>query len=342
KGIDDDEIGVMQFLGDIFVDTYGDENGETSHNTISDFLTTKAFVIKIMIHKYFNKEMPLDIIKNLYVSFGIPFDPKMFYKDGAYASVAEANVHRVHVLDFDVLMKDMDQDLTNKLRMEHTYVEEKVLFTSYAWRALLGIRGPLVRETRISSSGDFLSRVPSYTVIREPLGRLCHRVIAFTIAGRGQAPEKVTSTDLFYLRSMDEGRMVNVPYLLVHYLFTHASGRKQGARMSGGHFISRLGVHFGVITEQRLQTLRVEDRGLTTIDVEELKVRAEGGAAQVDLEAPREDMLASKEGIQVDPTPQQAPQIPQAAAPIPRTIPQRINGVMLAMRRRLNGSHVDT
>nr|GEW13296.1 hypothetical protein [Tanacetum cinerariifolium] len=55
--------------------------------------------------------------------------------------------------------------------------------------------------------------VPSYTTIKELLRRLCHHLIIFTIAGRGQAPEKVTTTDLYYLRNMDE-RTVNVPYLL--------------------------------------------------------------------------------------------------------------------------------
>ena len=58
----------------------------------------------------------------------------------------------------------------------------------------------------ISSSGDFLCAAPSYTLIREPLRRLCHRLIAFTLAGRGQEPEKVTTTDLFYMRSMMRGR----------------------------------------------------------------------------------------------------------------------------------------
>ncbi|GJW58700.1 hypothetical protein Tco_0105431 [Tanacetum coccineum] len=38
-----------------------------------------------------------------------------------------------------------------------------------------------------------------------PLLRLCHKLIACSIAGRSQAPEKVTLTDLFYLRSIDVG-----------------------------------------------------------------------------------------------------------------------------------------
>ncbi|GKE00751.1 hypothetical protein Tco_1388734, partial [Tanacetum coccineum] len=65
----------------------------------------------------------------------------------------------------------------------------------------------------ISSAGDFLGTAPSYTVIKDPILRLCHRLIACSIAGRSQALEKVIVTDLFYLRGMDVGS-VNVPYLL--------------------------------------------------------------------------------------------------------------------------------
>ncbi|GKA22546.1 hypothetical protein Tco_0708508 [Tanacetum coccineum] len=58
------------------------------------------------------------------------------------------------------------------------------------------------------------SLAPSYTLIIEPLRRLCHWLIAFTIFGKGQALKKVITTDLFFLRSIDEGTVVNVPYLL--------------------------------------------------------------------------------------------------------------------------------
>ncbi|GKA23697.1 hypothetical protein Tco_0709730 [Tanacetum coccineum] len=61
--------------------------------------------------------------------------------------------------------------------------------------------------SRIAFDGGFLSTVPSYTYIRDPLRRLCHRLIAFNISGRCQAPKNVTATDLFYLRSMDEGTL---------------------------------------------------------------------------------------------------------------------------------------
>ncbi|GJV49426.1 hypothetical protein Tco_1439638 [Tanacetum coccineum] len=88
----------------------------------------------------------------------------------------------------------------------------------------------------ISTNGDFLGSPPSYTLIRDPMLRLCHRMMAHSIAGRSQAPEKVTVTDLFYLRGLDVGS-VNIPYLLARYLRRFATGRKSRAHISGGHFI---------------------------------------------------------------------------------------------------------
>ncbi|GKA05822.1 hypothetical protein Tco_0684942 [Tanacetum coccineum] len=42
----------------------------------------------------------------------------------------------------------------------------------------------------ISSAGDFLRTTTSYTSIRDLMLRLCHRLIACSLAGRSQAPEK--------------------------------------------------------------------------------------------------------------------------------------------------------
>ncbi|GKB31885.1 hypothetical protein Tco_0871286 [Tanacetum coccineum] len=124
--------------------------------------------------------------------------------------------------------------------------------------------------SRIASDGDFSETVPSYTSSRDPLRRLCHRLIAVSISVRGQAPEKVTATDLFYLRRMDEGTTMNVPYLLAQYLFRHTKGRKCGARMSGGHFVGRLAKHFGLVTEEGLQGLTMVVGELKVIIIDEL------------------------------------------------------------------------
>ncbi|GKA35970.1 hypothetical protein Tco_0722461 [Tanacetum coccineum] len=97
-------------------------------------------------------------------------------------------VNRVHIFDFEGLTEEMRQGLTDRLRMVYTGAERHVLFTSYAWRRVFEILGPL---SMIASDDDFSEAVPSYTSIRDPLRRLCHRLIAVSISGRGQAPEKV-------------------------------------------------------------------------------------------------------------------------------------------------------
>ncbi|GKF30019.1 hypothetical protein Tco_0096361 [Tanacetum coccineum] len=60
---------------------------ETSHDTSNKIFKTKTFIkelnFKIMTWNHLNKGMSfIFLIKNLYVPFGIPFDRKLFYKDG--------------------------------------------------------------------------------------------------------------------------------------------------------------------------------------------------------------------------------------------------------------------
>ncbi|GKE51085.1 hypothetical protein Tco_1486241, partial [Tanacetum coccineum] len=171
------------------------------------------------------------------------------------------DVHRVQVFDFGGLTDLMAEGLSARMLMEHRDAQGQSVFTSRAWRWLFDIRGMLAESARqipekgdlrdywigISSVRDFLGTAPSYTAIRDPILRLCHRLIACSIAGRSQAPEKVTVTDLFYLRGMDVGS-VNVPYLLARYLRLFAAGRKSGAHISGGQFVARLAEHFGLLT----------------------------------------------------------------------------------------------
>ncbi|GJW55647.1 hypothetical protein Tco_0099732 [Tanacetum coccineum] len=102
----------------------------------------------------------------------------------------------------------------------------------------------------ISSARDFLGTSPS-------------------IAGRSQAPEKVTVTDLFYLRGMDVGS-VNVPYLLARYLRLFDAWRKSVAHIFGGQFVARLAEHFGLLTAEILRGLTVIAPELPIINMTEL------------------------------------------------------------------------
>ncbi|GJV00510.1 hypothetical protein Tco_1329780 [Tanacetum coccineum] len=214
-----------------------------------------------------------------------------------------------------------------------------------SWRQFIVDLGLHTREEmespRISSAGDFLGTAPSYTFIRDPILRLCHRLIVWSIVGRSQAPEKVTVTDLFYLRGMDVGS-VNISYLLARYLRLFTAGRKSKALISGGQFVARLAKHFRLLTEERLQGLTVIAPALPVIDMAEL-VRLQicveindtwacialGPEKQPDAATgvPRaaEDAPAVDEGDQAVLAPVQAPQQPPPPPPaVGRTMPQRL------------------
>ncbi|GKE06918.1 hypothetical protein Tco_1398936, partial [Tanacetum coccineum] len=87
-------------------------------------------------------------------------------------------------------------------------------------------------EGIVHSYEDFLGPAPSYVHIRDHVRRLCHKMIACSISGRGQGAEK--------------------------YLFRHAEGRKSGARLSEGHFIGCLAAHFGLASDEGLRAQGLE------------------------------------------------------------------------------------
>nr|GEV66178.1 hypothetical protein [Tanacetum cinerariifolium]GEW67136.1 hypothetical protein [Tanacetum cinerariifolium] len=112
------------------------------------------------------------------------------------------------------------------------------------------------------------------------------RLIACSIDGRSQAPEKVTVTDLFYLRGMDVGS-VNVPYLLARYLRLFSSGRKQGAMIFG----------------------EIDDTWAWVAPGPERQLDAAAGAPEA-----AEDAFVADEGALTITAPVQAPQPPPPAA----------------------------
>ncbi|GJY45961.1 hypothetical protein Tco_0435024 [Tanacetum coccineum] len=94
---DNDKIDIEQPSGDmsviplpnvINVDTQGSNKLlETSHDTSNKIFKTETFIknpnVNIMTCNHLSNGMSfIFLIKNLYVPFGIPFDPKLFYKDG--------------------------------------------------------------------------------------------------------------------------------------------------------------------------------------------------------------------------------------------------------------------
>nr|GEX23221.1 putative retrotransposon Orf1 [Tanacetum cinerariifolium] len=210
---------------------------------------------------YCVNEMLFYLIMNLYVPHGIPFDPKRYYKDGDCALmlrrprgplVRELILEFLSTLIFGEVLLDLDAIGTIQFQLGrarrrlswrqfilalglHTGEEmESYGFARY-WsesKRMIPGKGDLHDYLRsFSIDGDFLGPPPSYTLIRDLVLRLFHKMMIHSIAGRSQAPKKVTVADLFYLRGLDV-RSVNVPYLLARYLRRFAIGRKSGAHIS--------------------------------------------------------------------------------------------------------------
>ncbi|GJR48576.1 hypothetical protein Tco_1316679 [Tanacetum coccineum] len=80
------DMSVIPIPDVINVNAHGSNKlSKTSHDTSNKFFKTNFFIKKlnanVMACNYLNNVMLLNLIKNMYVSFGIPFDPKLFYKD---------------------------------------------------------------------------------------------------------------------------------------------------------------------------------------------------------------------------------------------------------------------
>lgn len=94
------------------------------------------------------------------------------------------------------------------------------------------------------SNQPLIGASPSYTTIRDPITRLIHRLISYSIRGRREGQEKVNTVNLFYLHSMDDGPIVNIPWCVAEYLRSGANGTKRTSTICGGQFVAKLADHF--------------------------------------------------------------------------------------------------
>ncbi|GKC43564.1 hypothetical protein Tco_1061286, partial [Tanacetum coccineum] len=170
-----------------------------------------------------------------------------------------ARIYRREVHMVDAQGAILDLDTPGELQFQLGGVRRRM-----SWRQFILALG-LHTDEEMQTAGS----TPSYTTIRDVILRLCHRLITCSIAGRSQEPEKVTVTNIFYLRGMDVDS-VNVPYLLARYLRLFTAGRKSEAHISGGQFVARLAEHFGLLTAKILRGFTVIAPDLPIIDMAEL------------------------------------------------------------------------
>ncbi|GKB94456.1 hypothetical protein Tco_0980593, partial [Tanacetum coccineum] len=129
KDNDDNEIDMIQ-------SSRGNENTqgsnnllEGSHDKINKVFIMKSFVMELNVNivacNYLVNGMLLNLIKNLYVPFGISFDPKRYYKDGVCTRMLRMPRDLRHqYLRFKGLQYT-DADITDfKTRLAKIYMRE--------------------------------------------------------------------------------------------------------------------------------------------------------------------------------------------------------------------------
>ncbi|GJS90472.1 hypothetical protein Tco_0773108 [Tanacetum coccineum] len=315
KDNDDNEIDMIQSSG-------GNENTqgsnkllEASYDKIDKVFITKSFVIELNVNivagNYLVNGMLFNLIKNLYVSFGIPFDPKRYYKDGDYTRM----MRRPRAIRLMAPLPPRDQRHLWLCYQVEGYTKEIVHDFEQRLETIFGrhvnrvhilyfkgltpdMRQDLAERMRMVYIGDD----------GQELGG-ARRSMTWRqfILALGLHTAEEMAEDGFREYCMDRGA-ANVSYLLAQYLFKHAEGRKSGARLSGGHFIGRLAHHFGLVNDDGLRGLSVVTREIPLIDMERQPDATAGALGAV------KDALAVDEGAQADPAPVQAPQPPPPAA----------------------------
>ncbi|GKD45530.1 hypothetical protein Tco_1270175 [Tanacetum coccineum] len=91
-------------------------------------------------------------------------------------------IHRVQVFDFRGLPDLMTKGLSTKMLMKHKDAQGQSIKFKFG-EAILDLDTPGALQFQLGTA-------PSYTFIRDYMLRLCHRLIACSIAGRSQAPKK--------------------------------------------------------------------------------------------------------------------------------------------------------
>ncbi|GKA68584.1 hypothetical protein Tco_0768501 [Tanacetum coccineum] len=160
KDNDDNDNDLEQSLEDNKITHRSNGLSETSHDKIIKTFGTGSFVINlkvnIVIWNYYVNGMLFFLIINLYVPFGIPFDPKWYYKDGSHTKVAEAKNSDPYMRHMAPLPAADQRHLWLRYQIEEYNVgimhrsgseikdgvfwrAGKQVFVSHAWRRLFGI-----------------------------------------------------------------------------------------------------------------------------------------------------------------------------------------------------------
>lgn len=86
--------------------------------------------------------------------------------------------------------------------------------------------------------------------IRDPIVRLVHKCITYSLSARHGTTHRITASDLFYLYTIFSADVYcNIPFWVASYLRTSV-GERDIDKVYGGMFVTRLARSYGLLTPQ--------------------------------------------------------------------------------------------
>ncbi|GKB78911.1 hypothetical protein Tco_0945806 [Tanacetum coccineum] len=301
KGNDENEIDMIQSSG-------GDDNTnkilEESHDKIRKVFIMGSFImglnVNIVAWNHFVNGMLFNLIKNFYVSFGILFDPKWYYKDGRarmlrrprYVFFTLINLGKIDLQEWirRIGVKPIQHMALPPRDQRHQYLRYEGLQYTDANIADFETKLARIFRREIHRGQRAYSGVLSYILVGEVvlnldiirdlhgdvgfgalLGEMCEvdprqegadEYYWIGISADGEISLALALSYTFYLGS--DNRLCH------RYLRLFALGRKQGVMIYGGKFVARLAKHFGLVTKEMLQGLTMIVRELSVINMAEL------------------------------------------------------------------------
>ncbi|KAL8260138.1 hypothetical protein R6Q59_028091 [Mikania micrantha] len=149
-------------------------------------------------------------------------------------------LHYARAMEFRLGGVDRSLSITQFARVMGIYSEEELQQPLYRDSLLAKDVSNVVLCTWWPTIADgALHGTTRASWIRDPLHRYTHRIIAHTIAGRGESRERVTFTDAFLLYCLLHPASCNIAVALASDFEAHR-GRPVASQLDGGAFITRL------------------------------------------------------------------------------------------------------
>ncbi|GJY52440.1 hypothetical protein Tco_0443287 [Tanacetum coccineum] len=94
---------------------------------------------------------------------------------------------------------------------------------------------------------------PKEVLVKEPLMLIVHKVIVGSFIHRVASKGRCQKRDLWMMSALEESRGVNLPWIIVDYLYKHTSGTKENSLICAGHYVTKIACFLGYYVDEEIK-----------------------------------------------------------------------------------------